>query len=1181
MEDSLQKRTSAIPRLSKLPLPRPTSGIPKPTSTLPRPTSTLRPSPSLERLGGGASAIGGELRNPRLRPSLSQNQLRTSVSSSDLRNPRLRPAVSREHLNSGNRRTSLISKPPPQPASARPISSRVPSTPRRTIERQHDTIEEQSTTPPYDPPGEAIGVEYNGHIFHRQLTLTRRPSEVFAISPLHDSAHNIFDPEQSRPPTASTDEGDPYETIKSRSRKPRPSLSERTIESLALIPSSPSVSKKSSTFFDQGGSRSRADSRPRSRADSGSSRPGSSYTSDGSARLPSRSGSRPGSSSGQPDLGFSSFRTSMNTYKPPLTTIYGTPQKSSSAAPSIKTPKSQMSASRTGLLSASKFSSFPDARSPSPAKSTMNPTKPGSKTVAARPTKPRGPVKGLFKKPSLPALEKSALHAVPSRDASGNSSNASWDGTIASIPSSASTIASNNTGLTVDPAEPGTPPSASKSSAALREQIAKAKAARRAQMKLGSEISTHHEEKSPIVPSDTGFDFGVKNDDPFNLRRGEDPKTKVLQQRASAARTTGRLNIAALHLKEIPVEVLKMYDLENIGNGSWAESVDLTRFVAADNELEELDDFIFPDTSPESFDEEQASRGNIFGGLETLDMHGNLLVGVPLGLRKLTCLTSLNLSSNRLTNNSLDTIAQVSSLRDLKLANNLFFGPLNSILSNLSELEILDVHGNNISALPHKIENMSRLRILNLSENSFESISFEGLANLPLTELNLRKNKLKGTLIEEPIDSLPQLHSLDASANQLQRLVPLGSAIHLPVLHSLSLSMNRLQGLPDMTSWTGLLTLTVDENSISGIPNSFTSLEKLRHADFSSNDIRVVPPEISRMGNLSMIRLSGNPLRDKKFLSITTDDLKEVLAGRLEPPPPYQEPSDQVGVLGVLGDAKLTSGNMHFDEDDVRSDDDFATPPQSPSRSRSHTVSSRRSRSHTLSNQSWPVKPGGILDRSKTESSSLHPVVCSKIAAEHQIRQVFLQNNLFATLPNSLSFFAETLTVLSLSHNQLVGETYLAEDLELPALRELNLESNHITGLGALTKFLHAPKLEKLDVSMNRVNALPGDLKSAFPGLNVLLAANNHIADLEPEMIAGLKIVNVSSNDISHLNPRIGLLGGSGGLEKFEVTGNRFRVPRWNVVERGTEATLRWLRGRVPVAEMASWKGEDEEPEVD
>lgn len=145
-----------------------------------------------------------------------------------------------------------------------------------------------------------------------------------------------------------------------------------------------------------------------------------------------------------------------------------------------------------------------------------------------------------------------------------------------------------------------------------------------------------------IVPSDDGFDFGTIHADPFNLRKGENPRQKVLQQKVSAARASGRLNIAALDLKEIPVEVMKMYDFESVGAGeSWAESVDLTRFVAADNELETLDDFIFPDSEPGK--PEDDSQGNIFGGLETLDMHGNLLVGVPLGFRRLTHLTSLNL----------------------------------------------------------------------------------------------------------------------------------------------------------------------------------------------------------------------------------------------------------------------------------------------------------------------------------------------------------------------------------------------------------------------------------------------------------------------------------------------------------------------------------------------------------
>jgi Leucine-rich repeat (LRR) protein len=154
---------------------------------------------------------------------------------------------------------------------------------------------------------------------------------------------------------------------------------------------------------------------------------------------------------------------------------------------------------------------------------------------------------------------------------------------------------------------------------------------------------------------------------------------------------------------------------------------------------------------------------------------------------------------------------------------------------------------------------------------------------------------------------------------------------------------------------------------------------------------------------------------------------------------------------------------------------------------------------------------------------------------------------------------------------------YLTEELDLPFLRELDLSGNRITSLTPLTNLLHAPSLEKLNVTLNRINAIPSDLTEVFPALKILLFGNNQVMELEPDTIRGLRIVDASSNDISHLNPRIGLLGGKGGLEKLEVAGNRFRVPRWSVLERGTEATLRWLRGRVPVADMGAWKRENSE----
>ncbi|EFQ34391.1 leucine Rich Repeat family protein [Colletotrichum graminicola] len=1163
------RSSSGIPRLSRLPLPKPT---PTPTP------ATVRPSPSREGLNSG-------LRNPRLRPAASREQLGPVVAPKQ-------PVSSR-----------IASKPPTreiQPPSSRKSELRVSPAALRTSRsvtrlKQKEPSFNKPPTPPEEPETTALS---------RSTSLSRRSSALHTLTPEFEPAVPDLPPLPSAtsPPPATDDAASHdlpgFDTPKAKSLKPRPSLSERTIETLQQLQSSPTLSKKTSSFFDPEGTM-----RPRSRAGSGHSRPGSSYASDGSVRPTSRD-SRPGSSSAADENPFANIQQAATSPRLPPASVERTPSRRVSSIRSLRPPaiKATPQPSPSGLPSAT---GIPLAQTPSPTRTTgiMPPPKTGATAIASPSLKTRASATGLYKKPSLSSMSRASPAAA-----------------VLSPPRKLMPAKSYGSLRKPTPSKIGSPaPAASteadeesvarKSSNALREQIAKARAAKRAADRQAAEAASapapeptseapSNQTDPPIVPDDSGFNFGIAvttdtldaNDpfntsDPFNTKRSDVSQQKVIQQRLAAARNSGRLNIAAMGLKEIPAEVLKMYDMESMGtyDGSWAETVDLTRFVAADNELETIDDAIFPDVTAEEMAQDEDSNGNIFGGLEAMDLHGNALISLPMGLRQLPLLTSLNLSQNRLANNCLQVITQVKALRDLKLANNLLYGPLDPTFANLENLEIFDLHGNKVSALPPVIENLSRLRILNLGENSFEALPFTSLAKLPLTELLMKKNKLTGTLIQDGVETLPNLQMLDISCNQLTRLVPSGSTISLPSVHQLVLSMNRLQELPDVTSWTSLMTLAADGNAIPEFPIGFTGLTKLRHADFSANDIRVVPPEISRMDNLTLIRLAGNPLRDKKFVSATTEELKDVLAARLEPPEPFQEvdaviipddaPSNTLAEPHEIHPAAKPAPAETTARDIAQSDEDsFATPPSSSPTSPAST------RSRTLANETWPVKQG-LLDRSNTKSSSLHPVICSKVAAENKVIEVQLHHNLLTCFPNSLSFFADSLAALSLAHNQLVGESYLTEELDLPVLRELNLVSNHITSLSPLTTHLHAPQLEKMDVSLNRITALPPNLRAVFPRLVVLLAANNHLIDLDPVTIQGMEVVDAGNNDIAHLNPKLGLLGGSGGLKRLEVSGNRFRVPRYNVLERGTEATLRWLRGRVPVAEMASWKEGQGDPD--
>lgn len=445
-------------------------------------------------------------------------------------------------------------------------------------------------------------------------------------------------------------QGDP------RSRKPRPSLSERVQETLAQIPSSPVVNRRKSSFFNP-----ESPMRPPSRSTNGS-RPGSSYENDGKMRPPSRqTASRPGSSAGYSSQAVPiDFRASTNTFKPSL----HTPVKRQSIQ-SLKTPKS---VSSLRLAASSKTPGTPNPTTPYKAPAPALGVKSGSKTVG-RAVRPRASVTSLFdeqpfepiraaesKAPrsvrpraSIGSFSKPALSELPNagsprtsfgmKKVSPTFSNAS--STSASTTSHASKESMTTVGSTQN--KETTP---KKSSIALREQIAKAKAAKRAVMTKAAPVaqSEGFPEESPVIPSGT-FDFGLE--DPFN-QNTQDPSKGLLRKRIDGARTDGRLNIAAMGLKEIPDEVMNMYNLENINSqaSSWAESVDLTRFVAADNELETIGDDIFPDIDPRDSADDDDARGNQFGGLETLDLHGNTLISIPRGLRRLEMLTTLNLVSD-------------------------------------------------------------------------------------------------------------------------------------------------------------------------------------------------------------------------------------------------------------------------------------------------------------------------------------------------------------------------------------------------------------------------------------------------------------------------------------------------------------------------------------------------------
>ena len=733
-----------------------------------------------------------------------------------------------------------------------------------------------------------------------------------------------------------------------------------------------------------------------------------------------------------------------------------------------------------------------------------------SQTLAARPSKQRFSVQGAFIKP-LPKL-KDKPGDIPNQGIKKPSTTIPAEDTDSSpVPSINSKISSQmSSGCAGAESTSSKTPA---SSAALREAIAKAKAARH---KTGQPQNTDIFPSTQVIDGFSEAKFGGSNEG-------------LLRKRVTSARADGRLNIAAMGLKEMPIEVLNMYntDTTDAGEGAWYESVDLVKLIAADNEFENIGEDIFPDAVAE-FDRAMVDdfQGRLFAGLDTLDLHGNHLQMLPLGLRRLQHLTRLNLSKNKLGTENLNIITQIKSLRELRLADNALDGVLTPQVGNLKELEILSVSNNSITALPPTIIENTKLRVLDVAGNKISSLPFELLAFLPLIEIHAARNRLDGVLFSTDVPGLLDLKFLDVANNALNSIVGSG-CLELPSLQLLNVTENRLTQMPELQGWTELLTLTMAGNRLASLPESIMALKKLKSIDLSRNDIRKLDERLGLMESLTMLRIANNPLRERKFLTMDTESIKCELRSRVLP----EEPPESVG-----GDIV------------------------------SSRVSEPAAGTGIATSNAWHIRPGGVVDRSSADLKAIEPLDFEPLIEGNNVKTLILHHNLFTQVPQPAELLGNSLRMLDLSSNKLTGSNYILTNLLLPNLRSINLLNNAITSLSPFLDFLSAPQLSEINVSRNRLTSLPL-LRESFPALASVYASQNSISELEPEPVKGLQVLDVSGNAITRLDPKLGFLG-SQGLRTLLVGANKFRVPKRDVIEKGTETLLAWLKGRIPEQEL-------------
>ncbi|MCJ1392011.1 hypothetical protein MMC18_004878 [Xylographa bjoerkii] len=884
-------------------------------------------------------------------------------------------------------------------------------------------------------------------------------------------------------------------------RRSRPSLSDRTVETLSQIPPSPSPRRRQSGFFTN-----ESPMQPPSRAASAItySRPSSRAS---LSNVPVRPVGRPESPTKQqgvskigiPPTSSTPNRRAVSTYLPRSL------RKSGPNGCNMLDSKNPSEANATS----------PSTTIPTPRSQTKR-TLLGSKTIAARPVSLRTPLQSLFKqegaeKPGTPMNpETELLDTIRNEGSPRGHTRPKSSGPLAFKPISRKPLKNVPKEISEIPVEDVRKTSAS--SQTLRETIAKAKAAHRG---AGSELS-----KSASLPRSVENDqpsVGVSEVDAFSLDLSEHTTVNVLRKRIDIAKTEGKLNIAALGLTEIPRDVLHMYEHNDDGSVAWYETVDLTRLNAADNEIVDITAAFSPAGLTEHDDQNEDAPGGVFAGLEFIDLHGNRIITVPPLFSSLSRLTTLNLSRNRITSDAFSVLSTIHSLRELRLAENTLQGQIPDCLCKMETLEILDIHANAVSSLPTNFGRLKKLKILDIGGNKFTSLPFEELAQiLPLIEIVASRNRLDGSLLPSSSMVFTNLQTLNVSHNALISVTD--HEVEMPSLLSVDLSNNRISRLPGSTAWLKLNTLIAKENQIKALPLDFGLLKDLKILDLSSNSLTKIDDTLALMECLVTIRLINNPLHERKLLNMTTEELKATLRTRLSSP--ISETSADLGVV------------MH---DNIRQPSSL-----------------------------WLVK-SGTLERSRSKLRELDAAELENVEKDAEVKSLVLHHNLLQQICPAIATFAKTMVNLDLSHNKLGQKAdYLAQSLSLPVLQTLNLTSNALPSLEPLVEHLSAPKLASLNLSFNRITSLPF-LRGSFPALSTLLASNNAIAELDVESVRGLQTLDVSSNEIEHLPPRLALLQGQ--MRTLMVGGNKFRVPGWGVLEKGTDEILKWCKLRIPAGE--------------
>ncbi|XP_013397007.1 malignant fibrous histiocytoma-amplified sequence 1 homolog isoform X2 [Lingula anatina] len=261
-----------------------------------------------------------------------------------------------------------------------------------------------------------------------------------------------------------------------------------------------------------------------------------------------------------------------------------------------------------------------------------------------------------------------------------------------------------------------------------------------------------------------------------------------------------------------------------------------------------------------------------------MNLSGNCLRTIPLDIRKLTHLISLNISRNGIKcSHPNDYGGLPAELDSLKFLETLIIAECNlqyipPAVWRLKKLKKLDISRNKIQILVPEIGHLTKLEYLNLQQTGITTLPLEIAYCQELQQILLYGNAMES--LPETLKELPYLCVLKMNHRSfcsvvddyMENLIRKGQIqsehvpqvlFEMPCPLSLDLEACKINNLPDECP-NSLIEFNISKNYFHDVPKALYRIENLQYLDMSNNMISDLPQDIGQLKSVKVLKINSN-----------------------------------------------------------------------------------------------------------------------------------------------------------------------------------------------------------------------------------------------------------------------------------------------------------------------------------